>query len=670
MRKIGVKLILKPAAKATLQSLVAVFLAAQIASAQIGAIKDAKSVPSTTPPSTIKQGFEKEGIKVDFSLKSIPGADGKDNGLVAGADAMVAFRITDSRTGQPVTGLRPNAWVNARTADREPNEAECRDTIRTLMGGLLSVRADIDLNGYLLVTVNHDKTVTFINPQVSFNITKLESIVELPGVGVDWAVSRNKDFLYLTMPDASSVAVINTVTRKLSAVVPTGDKTRPTRIAIQPDGKLVWIGLDGSPLVMAIDTATNKYAGTVKVGEGLHNIAFTPDSRFAYVTNSNANTVTVIDTQTLGKIKDIPVGNTPVPIAYGSASGSLYVAAINDGTLSVINPATQQVSGTIALKQGVVALGFEPSGRYAFAVNQVESSVTVIDSATGKVIASGPVVKGADQVSFTRRYAYIRGTESEKISLIDTTEIAKTGRVAPVYIQAGRLAPSTLPQDIGVAGMIQPTPEGNAVMVANAPDMMLYYYIEGMMAPMGTFQNYKRRPRAMAVIDRSLSETEPGVYTVPIKLKSAGRFDVPMLIDQPRIVNCLSIEVANSPEGERVKPVAALVIDPIFKEGSFKPNQPVPLKFKITDSITKQPVKGLTDLQVLIFEPPGVWQKRQWAKEVEDGLYEITQVFPRTGLYNVLVRVGSRGVRFGDLPHTAVQVIDEPSTGDKRRGEK
>jgi len=639
--------------KVTAQSLI-LFISFSSAAAQIGGPKDMKKAQA---PKTASQTFEKGGIKVDFSIKSSPDADGRDNGLVAGANAVVTFRVTDNRTNQPITGLHPVAWFSSRESDREPNEAECKDRIRTFMGGLLSVRADVDLNKYLVLTLNHDKTVTFINPQISFNITKLESIVPLPAAGSDWVLSKNKDFLYLTMPEASAVAVIDTVTRKLAGTISTGEKTKPVRISIQPDGKKVWVGLDGSPKVAVIDVRTNSLAGHASAGDGLHNIAFTADSRFAFVTNSAADTVTAIDANSLGKLGDIAVGKTPVPLAYSSASGFIYVGAINGGTVSVIDPARLEVIKTVALKRGLVALRFDPSGRYGFAVNQVESEVSVIDASNNQVIATTEVVKGPDQVTFTDRYAYIRGTGSERFSLIEVGQVVKKGSAAPLTIQAGRQSPSALAQEIGVSDMIQPTPEGNAVVIANTPDMMLYYYVEGMMAPMGTLQNYKRRPHALLVLDRSLYESEPGVYTSAVKLTSGGTFDVPMLIDQPRVVKCFALQIADSADGQK-KPLVSLSIEHMFKSAPFKSGEAAALRFKITDPVTKQAVTGLDDVQVLIFEPPGIWQQRQWAKEVANGVYEAAQVFPRAAVYNVMVGVESRGVRFADLPFTAVPVAD------------
>ena len=615
--------------------------------------------------SSVSQRYEKEGIVVEFTIASLDADKGKDGGLVAGTDATVSFRVTDKNSGQPIRGLRPNAWLTGRTAEHPPNEAECKDEIRAFMGGKLSARADIDLNSYSMLTLNHDSTVTFINPQISFNITKLESIVTLPGAGLDWVLSKTGDFLYVTMPSESAVAVINTITRKLVGTVPTGEKTKPVRIAIQPDGRYVWVGLDGSSSVAVIDTSANKLAGVAAAGAGLHNIAFTSDSRFAYVTNSAEDTVTAIDSKTLLKIKDITVGKTPVPIAFSSAADSVYVAAINGGSIDVISPEKQLVVKTIPLKRGVVALRFDRSGRYGFAVNQIEGAASVIDAATNTVIAEGEVVKGADQVTFTNSYAYIRGIETEKFSLIELSEIKK-GKFVPVNIQAGSLPPSAAPQEIGVADMIQPTPDGNSVIIANAPDQMSYYYVEGMMVPMGTFQNYKRKPRGLMLIDRSLRENAPGVYSSTIKLKTAGLFDVPVIIDQPRLTKCFEVKIGDSPLAEKLKAHASTLIEPLFKGSQFDLAAAITLKFKISDSITQKPVSGLKDVQILIFEPPGIWQRRIWAKESAPGIYEVTDLFPHEGFFRVMTQIESRGIRYANLPFTNLVVVNEARVGQDK----
>jgi YVTN family beta-propeller protein len=488
--------------RAAMRSLALVCLAASVAGAQIGgpnsgARKEAKekeskeaaaakpgAAPRPAAPSTVTQRFEREGVAVDFTLKSNPEKGGRDEGLVAGADAVATFRLTDARTGAPLTGYHPNAWISSRAAERGPSEGQCKDKITTLLGGLLSERAEVDLNGYSMLTLNHDNTITFINPQLAFNVTKMESIVVLPGSGADWTLSADKNFLYVTIPEQSSIAVIDTTTRKLAGMITIGGGAKPRRVALQPDGRYVWVALDDVPLVAVIDTHTNKLAKTVDVGAGIHSVAFTDDSRFAYVTNSVADTVTAIDARTLAKVADIQTGKTPGPVAYSKMGRLVYVAAVNGGVISAIDPATQRVVKTVPSERGVVALRFEQSGRFGFVVNQPESTVSILDASTNAITGKTTVTKEPDQVTFTDRYAYVRGTGSEKFTLIELKELNK-GRLAPVDIQAGTTPANAFPEEVGVSGMIAPTPEGNSVMVASTADQSIFYYAEGLMAPVG-----------------------------------------------------------------------------------------------------------------------------------------------------------------------------------------
>src|SRR5689334_2347573 len=49
------------------------------------------------------QRFEKEGIRINFSISPLDADGAKDARLKAGTDALVTFRITDAHTEQPVT---------------------------------------------------------------------------------------------------------------------------------------------------------------------------------------------------------------------------------------------------------------------------------------------------------------------------------------------------------------------------------------------------------------------------------------------------------------------------------------------------------------------------------------------------------------------------------------
>ena len=70
---------------------------------------------------------------------------------------------------------------------------------------------------------------------------------------------------------------------------------------------------------------------------------------------------------------------------------------------------------------------------------------------------------------------------------------------------AGQNPPDKASRPSPAASIVQ-VPGANAVLVANPADRAIYFYKEGMAAPLGHFRNYNREPRAVLVVDRSLQE--------------------------------------------------------------------------------------------------------------------------------------------------------------------
>lgn len=609
----------------------------------------------------IHDHFEQGGIAIDFTLAPLgPTTAGFP---VAGERALATFRVSDAHGGQALTGLHPLAWITAAKAVHLENENACRTKAKGLLNASLANRADVNLNGYLLLALNDDKTVSFINPQVAFNRTQLESIVELPAAGAGWALTADGGTLYVTLPLAGAVAVIDTATRKLIDTLALGAGTQPARIALQPDGRYVWAALDGAAAVAVIDTETRKVAARIAAGAGEHDFAFTGDSRFAYVTNGGGDSLSIIDIVSLARLADIAIGHRPAAIAYGEKSRRIYVAAEDDTAITAIDPDKRQIVGRIPAPPGIVALRFDPEGRFALAVNRRQSTVTLLDSATNAATVSAPVPADPDQVVFSSGYAYVRSLGSPAFTLFGLAEL-RQGRLEPVEVQAGTLPPSAAGAP-GPAAMIAPTPEGNSVLIANPAETLAFYYVEGMMVPMGTLQMYGRQPRGLLVLDRSLRESEPGTYTTTVSLSRSGSFDVPLLIDQPRLVHCFTATVAPQPGEVRTSPLRAVAVEPLFAGSRLTYGRPAQLSFRIVDAESRQPVSGLKDVRLLAIEPPGNWQQRKWARDAGGGVYRVEWIFPHAGVYQVGVSVASRALGFADLPFTAVPVED-PSK--KKRG--
>src|SRR5215813_2380624 len=437
------------------------------------------------------------------------------------------------------------------------------------------------------------------------------------------------------MPLANQVAVVDTGAWKVVANMDVGD--RPTRLALQPDEKYLWVasdavgeGGDGSG-VTVIDSEELKVVARLPTGAGHHELAFTTDNRYAFVTNQLAGAVSIIDVPKLAKIKDLRTGPSPVSLAFSPLSQSVYVADEAEGVITVIDRQRHEISARMNTKPGLKAIRPTPDGRWGFVTNGKENVVHIYDLSTNRLLQTLSVGQEPDQISFTDNYAYIRSLGSEQVSMIELRSLGKGGATPVIDFPGGQIAPGQS-SSRAVANTIVPAPEGNAVLVANPADKMIYYYTEGMAAPMGSFQNYRRDPRALLVIDNSLRETERGIYASSVRLPDPGVYDVVFLLDSPRVVNCFELSVAENPALPK-KVETAVRIEPLVKQQTAKVGEPYTLRFKLLDAKSGAAKVNLQDVGVLVFLAPGIWQQQEQAKPASDGVYEMSFVPPQPGVY-------------------------------------
>ncbi|MBD9361749.1 YncE family protein [Methylomonas fluvii] len=579
--------------------------------------------------------------------------------------------LSVKQQGQAVTGLRPKVWLSLRRSEQVATETSCEAKVRNFASGQLATRADVDLNSYFVVTLNQDKTVTFLNPLVSWSSGKLAGVVQLPAQGLDWALTQDGT-LYVTMPDASQVAVIDTKARRLVTNIATGQGSKPARIRLAPDQQSLWVGLDGSPKLTVIDRAGKSGVTFIEAGAGLHQIGLSSDSRYVAVTNTEANTVSLFDTKTLKKLADIPVPGTPLKPVWVAKAERFYVAAINDGSLSVIDPVQLKVETQIDVGRGVTELATDPGGRYVWVVNQLQNKAFVVDAADNRKVAYANLPAEPDQLAFSADYVYFRGLASEKFALINHNQLKQISSLADqsdsqllelsvTLVQAGEKAPAVLPEAIGVSAMMAPLPDQNGMMIASAADKSLYYYAEGMMVVMGSLDNSRRAPRGLLLLDNSLHETSPGEFSAPVSVREPGNYDVAVMLDQPRIVHCFTAKFsgeqpANPPsELQTVKPVL------LPQSDMPQPNVETVLTVQFNDAASGKPVSGIRDARLLAFELPN-WKRWVWLQEVSEGIYQASVTFPHVGNFNVLVEARSKNLESNNQALQTVKVA-QPTIG-------
>ena len=587
------------------------------------------------------QKFVHNGVEIEFNVEPV---EKRGSGLMAGQDAIFRFKIRDTATGTLLSNVRPAAWVAQRERPGPPGPDQCRAKVESYLQGSLRSRPDIDLNAFYVITLNDDASVSVIDPLLGFGGSKLLALPLLKAPGEDWALTADRSKLFVSMPRANQVAVIDTTTWKVKTDIATGLK--PMRLALQPDEKYLWVG-DESGLTV-IDTATLKVVKHIETGAGPHEIAFGGDNRFAFVANQNGSALSVIDVAKLKKIKDVQTAGRISSMAFSPLSKAFYLTNEIDGTITVVDSISHNVLTKITAKPGIKTVRFAGGGRWGFVANTSASVVHVLDASTNRLAHEQAVGEAPDQFAFSDNFAYVRSLGSDQVSAIRLASLEK--QIDVVKFPGGQRAPGAANTAAASADAFVPAAEAGSMLIANPSDKMIYYYTEGMAAPMGNFQNYRRVPRAVRIVDRSLREEATGVYTTTARLPKTGVYNVSLLLDSPRVVHCFEAVAHTNPAIKDDRDIA-LRIEYLNQEAPLNIREDYKIRFKLLDAETKRPSRDLKDVGVLVFLSPGMWQQRQRARAVGDGVYEVTVNVPESGVYLVFVESPSKRVEYRELPY-------------------
>lgn len=587
----------------------------------------------------------REGVVVDFSAKPSPGF----SEIIEGGFTDIQFRVTSAEDDEPLRGVYPGVWIDlTQTPDGTDSGVgfDCRTRVTQYLQGLVGMRPMIDMNSYYVMVLNRDPSISVIDPVVGITgITSLFANIDLKRPGADWVKTADEKTMFVSMPRAGEVAIINLDTFKITHNVAAG--VMPTRIALQPDEKYVWVGNNAERGgVTVLDSKSREIAASIETGAGHHEIAFSGDSRRAFVTNRDSGTVSVIDIATLEKVADVSAGLMPISVDYSSLSEFVYIADGGDGLITVIDADSLEVIRRIDVEAGLGPMRFSQDGRWGFIVNPAEDMVYVVDSTTNELAHAIEMSGRPFQVHVSRTFAYIRALDTEQVRMINLQELNRNGQVIVNNFAAGSFPPSKA-ADVSIADTLAPAAQEAAMLVASPGDATVYYYMEGMNAPMGAFRNYGHQPRSVQIANRALKEVEPGLYSATVKLPVAGTFELAYLNEAPEFLHCFTLEAASNPAIEKVgEPVA---IDYLVERRGVQAGETADIRFRLRDPRSGQVYTHLDDVRVRSYRAPRFDLTELDATHEGDGIYSAQVEFRRAGGYYVFVAARSLGLDFDDL---------------------
>ncbi len=593
------------------------------------------SLPVTVAPVTAAEPVVREGLRIEFSLTNPDGAATARQGDLA----EFRLRITDEASGRPVRGLRPAAWLDAQGAKQRANQgtnqvaaSSCRERVASYLKGSVGMRPLVDFNSYHLLVMNQDASISVIDPVVSMTgRTSLLTSIPLKGPGADWVKSRDGARLFIAVPRSSEIAVVDTASFKLlgSVALP----APPTRLALQPDGRFVWAGhagAAGTPAgVVAVDTQSLSVSASVPTGDGHHEFAFAGDGPLMLVTNRAGRSVSVVDTAAGAVAHTHRLGGEPLAAAHSALSGRFYVST-SAPAIEVIDARRGVAQDPITVAQGAGPAGVSPDGRWLLVLNTERGLAHVFDTATGKHAWDAAVGKRPYQLLFTDGYAHVRSLDTNAVHMLNLAELGRAPSPVVNQYEAGASAPG-LARDLPIAPGIARASTDNAVFVASPADAAVYFYMEGMNAPSGSFQGYGHSPRAVEVVSRAIRETAPGTYTATARVPASGPVSVAMMLDAPRLVECFEAQVAANAAIAGNLPAQVDFLD-TARTGA--PGTTHPVRFRITRG--GRPVEDQRP-EVVFFRSPGTDRASLRARATAPGEYQADVPLGGTGAWLVHV---------------------------------
>lgn len=291
--------------------------------------------------------------------------------------------------------------------------------------GLAAWPAEADsLNSAPLAYVTNldDSTVSVLDTSTNNVVATVPVPCRPKGV----VISPDDAFAYVN--GETCISVIATAT---NTVVATFAPVGRGGIAITPDGNFLYAIGDGRPgnvSVLATAMNTGSVVATIPVGGIAQGVSISPDGASAYVANNGDNTVSVIDTTTRTVVATVPVGGGPFGLSVTPDGALVYVANEFQGGVSVIATATNRVVATVDVP-GITPTGvaLTPDGTFAY-VTSCDGTVAVVATATNTAVAKIPVgscVNTFEGVAFTPdgAFAYVTNTYTKTVSVIDTAAL-------------------------------------------------------------------------------------------------------------------------------------------------------------------------------------------------------------------------------------------------------
>jgi YVTN family beta-propeller protein len=222
-----------------------------------------------------------------------------------------------------------------------------------------------------------------------------------------------------------TLTVIDLVGQRPAGVIDLGALRGPHGLTFE-QGK-VWFTAEAAKAIGSYDPATSKIDWIMGTGQNrTHMLYVFPDGKRILTTNVNSATVTILE-KTEGRAGEPPPGFGPPPGAGGAPPGPPPTPPGGDWQLTVI-----------PVGRGSEGFDVSPDGKEAWVANAGDGTVSVIDIAAKKVVATlAANVPGANRLKFTPDGKQVLITAGLAVVILDAATRNEVKRLSTVHGSGG-----------------------------------------------------------------------------------------------------------------------------------------------------------------------------------------------------------------------------------------
>jgi len=219
-------------------------------------------------------------------------------------------------------------------------------------------------------------------------------------------------------PDGKEILIGDSAGNEMFILDPnTGEVKRRVPIAdpylmgFSPNAKFLVVNGLARAQVDIYDPATYKLIKRFPLKSMPSHLAFAPDSSRVFITLQGTDNLAAIDLVKMEVQWVQPVGKTPAGVIWHN--GKLLVANMGSDDVVVVNPANGAVERRIKIGRGTHQVFASPDGKMLWVNSRVDGATTALDPKTLNVVRTYKVPSGPDCIDFapdgklwiTRRFA-------------------------------------------------------------------------------------------------------------------------------------------------------------------------------------------------------------------------------------------------------------------------